>query len=78
MGTNLVGVFLQVGTALMLAHLTGCAAVKEKTAPCKRPTELTAYADDPRRPCVVMHAVNDPSSAFAAARIIEERSWKTF
>lgn len=73
-----MGAFFRMDILLMLALLTGCAAVKEKTAPCKRPTALTAYADDPRRACGRMHAVNGPSSAFAAAGIIEERSWKTF
>lgn len=54
--------------ALLLATLllTGCGTVKEKTAPCKRPAELTSYADDRRQSCGPMRSVNDPAAAFAA------------
>ena len=41
--------------------------VKEKTAPCKRPANLTSYAADPRQECGPMSSINgDRSAAFAA------------
>ncbi|MDX0574687.1 hypothetical protein GOD68_31545 [Sinorhizobium medicae] len=53
---------------LIAAALTGCGtAAKEKTAPCKRPANLTSYAPDPRQECGPMMSVNgDPAAAFAA------------
>jgi uncharacterized protein YceK len=54
-----------------VAALSGCGTVKEKTAPCKRPAELTSYADDPRQACGQMRAVNDPAAAFAAIGTFE-------
>jgi hypothetical protein len=54
------------GFLLALALLTGCGMSREKTAPCKRPAELTPYAHDPRQSCGPMQNVNDPASAFAA------------
>ena len=39
----------------LVLSLTGCASHKEVTAPCKRPAELTPFADD------------DPHSAAPAA-----------
>ncbi|WP_411196282.1 hypothetical protein [Rhizobium sp.] len=46
--------------------LSSCGTVKEKTAPCKRPAELTSYASDPAQGCGPMRRVNDPAAAFAA------------
>lgn len=53
---------------LVAAGVTGCAgAPKEKTAPCKRPANLTSYAEDPRQECGPMTSVNgNPSEALAA------------
>ncbi|WP_341487121.1 hypothetical protein [Pararhizobium sp. A13] len=51
---------------LAMAALSGCGTVKEKTAPCKRPAELSSYAQDPRQTCGAMRAINDPAAAFAA------------
>lgn len=51
---------------------TACGSVKEKTAPCKRPANLTSYDEDPRHDCGPMRAVNDPASAFAAIGIVEK------
>lgn len=52
---------------LMLCSLVGCGSVKEKSAPCKRPTNLTSYAEDPRRECGPMALVNiDYARALAA------------
>jgi uncharacterized protein YceK len=59
--------------ALTTATLAGCGTVKEKTAPCKRPANLSSYADDPRMDCGPMHAVNDPSAAFAAVGIEDRK-----
>ncbi len=58
--------FLPLGLLLAVALLTGCGTVKEKTAPCKRPADLTPYAHDPRHNCGSMGRVNDPAIAFAA------------
>ncbi|TIU19600.1 MAG: hypothetical protein E5W53_22295, partial [Mesorhizobium sp.] len=47
--------------------VAGCGTVKEKTAPCKRPANLTSYAADPRPECGPMSSINgNPSAAFAA------------
>jgi len=47
--------------------MTGCGTVKEKTAPCKRPANLTSFAEDPRRDCGPMALVNsDGADAIAA------------
>ncbi len=53
---------------LIAAGLAGCGtAAKEKTAPCKRPANLTSYAPDPRQVCGPMMSVNgDVAAAFAA------------
>ncbi|WP_226951473.1 hypothetical protein [Rhizobium terrae] len=53
------------------AVLASCGTVQEKTAPCKRPANLTSFAEDPRRECPGMRAVNDPTVAFAAIGIEE-------
>lgn len=53
---------------LIAGGLAGCGtAAKEKTAPCKRPANLTSYAPDARRECGPMMSVNgDAAAAFAA------------
>ncbi|PSH56567.1 hypothetical protein FY050_04760 [Phyllobacterium endophyticum] len=58
--------FLPMGLLVTAALLTGCGTVQEKTAPCKRPAEVTSYADDRRLSCGPMRSVNDPAIAFAA------------
>lgn len=55
--------------ALILPLLVGCGTVKEKTAPCKRPANLTSFAADLRYECGPMRAVNDPAAAFTAIGI---------
>ncbi len=61
---------LKLWAAIMVATIvTGCGTVKEKTAPCKRPAELSSFVEDPRHDCGPMHAVNDPASAFAAVGV---------
>lgn len=61
---------MRFGALLAIAiAVAGCGMVREKTAPCKRPAELTSFAADPRRDCGPMRAVNDPTSAFAAIGI---------
>jgi uncharacterized protein YceK len=47
-----------------VAGLGGCATVKEKTAPCKRPAALTAFANDPRQECGAMRLVLAPDARF--------------
>ncbi|WFS03363.1 hypothetical protein [Rhizobium tumorigenes] len=56
---------------LLAALPSGCAALKDKTAPCKRPAGLSSYAADPRRECGPMHPINDPALAFAAIGVID-------
>ncbi|MCP2138669.1 hypothetical protein J2S28_005793 [Rhizobium sp. SLBN-94] len=58
--------------AVLSVAATACGSVKEKTAPCKRPANLTSYAEDPRHDCGPMRTVNDPASAFAAIGIAEK------
>jgi len=53
---------------LIAASLAGCGtAAKEKTAPCKRPANLTSYAPDPRQECGSMMSVNGDAAAALAA-----------
>lgn len=66
MATKLPSRFLRLGFLIAAALLTSCGTVKEKTAPCKRPAELTSYGDDRRQSCGPMRSVNDPAAAFAA------------
>jgi hypothetical protein len=57
---------------VIAAGIAGCGTVKEKTAPCKRPANMTSYApDDPRQECGPMMNINgDASAAFAAIEAI--------
>lgn len=53
---------------VIVAGLAGCGtAAKEKTAPCKRPANLTSYAPDPRQECGRMTSVNGEAAAALAA-----------
>ncbi|RTM10865.1 MAG: hypothetical protein EKK31_01305 [Hyphomicrobiales bacterium] len=45
----------------------GCGTPKEKTAPCKRPANLTGYAADPRVECGPMQLINPDGRAALAA-----------
>lgn len=42
----------------ILMSISGCGTVKEKTAPCKRPANMTALVEDTRQECGPMQAVN--------------------
>lgn len=66
MATELMQAAARAGIIAIVAALSGCGSVKEKTAPCKRPAELSSFAEDPRQSCGPMHAVNDPAAAFTA------------
>ncbi|WP_312407099.1 hypothetical protein [Rhizobium sp.] len=61
-----------VVAAALVIGMVGCGtAAKEKTAPCKRPANLTSYGPDPRRDCPSMTSVNgNPSEALAAIRAL--------
>ncbi|UZX45527.1 hypothetical protein A6U84_25635 (plasmid) [Agrobacterium sp. 13-2099-1-2] len=51
----------------MLVVISGCGTVKEVSAPCKRPANLTAFVDDPRLDCGPMRSVNgDQTDALVA------------
>lgn len=53
---------------VIAAALAGCGtAAKEKTAPCKRPANLTSYAPDHRQECGPMMSVNAAAAAAFAA-----------
>ena len=54
---------------ISLVMLAGCGTAKEKTAPCKRPANLTSFAADARHHCGPMHAVNNPAADIAAIGI---------
>ncbi|MEY9772165.1 hypothetical protein ABIA14_004506 [Sinorhizobium fredii] len=56
---------------VIAAGIAGCGTVKEKTAPCKRPANMTSYAPDPRQECGPMMNINsNASEAFAAIEAI--------
>lgn len=54
--------------ALILALVAGgCGTPKEKTAPCKRPADLSSYVAEPRLGCGPMTMVNtDPAATLRA------------
>ncbi|KAB0567223.1 hypothetical protein F7Q93_20535 [Brucella pituitosa] len=56
---------------VLAASLAGCGTVKEKTSPCKRPANLTSFAEDIRQDCGPMAYINgDPATAIAAINSI--------
>ncbi|WP_273728774.1 hypothetical protein [Brucella gallinifaecis] len=68
MANNFPKIF--ISTAI-IASVVGCGTVKEKTAPCKRPANLTSFAEDIRQDCGPMAFVNgDPATAIAAINSI--------
>ncbi|MCR8493867.1 hypothetical protein ABDF71_26440 [Ochrobactrum sp. WV_118_8] len=72
MQTNIANIFLKffILTAIA-AGVAGCGTVKEKTAPCKRPANLTSFAEDIRHDCGPMAFINgDPATAIAAINSI--------
>lgn len=67
MATKTIKTAKFLSVIVIAAGIAGCGTVKEKTAPCKRPANLTSYAADPRQECGPMSSINgDPSAAFAA------------
>ncbi len=54
--------------------VSGCGTIKEKSAPCKRPANLTSYAsdNDPRHDCGPMAPVNTEQGALGAIFAITE------
>ncbi|MEJ5027501.1 hypothetical protein [Brucella anthropi] len=68
MANNFLKFFILTAIA---AGVVGCGTVKEKTAPCKRPANLTSFAEDIRQDCGPMTFVNgDPTTAIAAINSI--------
>jgi hypothetical protein len=67
---------LSPATALLAAlALAGCGTPREKTAPCKRPANLSSYAADIRVDCGPMVAVNaDRKAALTAIDDLAARS----
>jgi hypothetical protein len=55
---------------LLAAVVSGCGSVKEKTAPCRRPSTMTSYADD-GVVCGSPRPVNDPAAVFRAIGITD-------
>ncbi|WP_404947097.1 hypothetical protein [Rhizobium terrae] len=60
---------------LVAAALAGCgSASQDKTAPCKRPAELTSFAPNPITDCGKMTKVNgDANAALAAIDALADR-----
>ncbi|MER9651064.1 hypothetical protein [Mesorhizobium sp. M0199] len=72
MGTKRTKTATVMAIFVVVAALSGCGTVKEKTAPCKRPANLTSYAPDPPLECgSMMHVNGGASAAFAAIEAIE-------
>ncbi|MDT6942452.1 hypothetical protein RI570_20575 [Brucella pseudogrignonensis] len=72
MQTNIAITFLKCFIfAAITACVAGCGTVKEKTAPCKRPANLTSFAEDIRQDCGPMAFVNgDQATAIDAINSI--------
>ncbi|MGV1760537.1 hypothetical protein ACQZ6F_27385 [Rhizobium sp. A22-96] len=66
--TKLIGFLLPLAVTL-----AGCGTATEKTAPCKRPANLTSFAEDVRSQCGPAQPVNDPIQAFAAIGILNRK-----
>ncbi|PJR91236.1 hypothetical protein CN878_02005 [Ochrobactrum sp. 695/2009] len=56
-----------VASIIASVLLAGCGTVKEKTAPCKRPANLTSFAENTRKDCGPMALVNSDGTAAQAA-----------
>ena len=54
-------------TLVLCALLAACGTPKEKTAPCKRPANLSSYTSEPRRECGPASPVNTDRDAALAA-----------
>ncbi|AVA25788.1 hypothetical protein QA648_22375 (plasmid) [Rhizobium sp. CB3171] len=52
--------------------MTACGTVKEKTAPCKRPANLTSFTEAAEKDCGPLRPVNDPVAAFAALGVADQ------
>lgn len=52
---------------LLALSLCACAVPKEKTAPCKRPANLTSYAPAPSSGCGPLSPINPDRKAVLAA-----------
>lgn len=66
MATKVTRTAKVLSLVVIAAGVAGCGTVKEKTAPCKRPANLTSYAPDSRQECgPMMHVNGDASAAFA-------------
>ena len=58
-------------TIVLCALLAACGTPKEKTAPCKRPANLSSYASEPHRECGPTLPVNaDRDAALAAINML--------
>ncbi|MDK4741341.1 hypothetical protein PH547_20860 [Rhizobium sp. CNPSo 3464] len=63
-----------LGALLIVGFLlVACGTVKEKTAPCKRPANLTSFAEAPRKDCGPLRPVNDSVAAFAALGVADQQ-----
>lgn len=65
------GPHASLAAILVAAFLSSCATVKDETAPCKRPTGLAFYSEDPRKACGPMKPINDPALAFERIGVID-------
>lgn len=55
--------------AFTLTLLAACGTIKEKTSPCKRPTELTGFAQEPMI-CGSMERFDQTDAAIAIQDIL--------
>ncbi|UCI10721.1 hypothetical protein [Mesorhizobium sp. B1-1-8] len=56
--------FVQISAVLLL---TACGTPKEKSAPCKRPPDVSSYTAEPRLECGPVRPVNPDRRAALAA-----------
>lgn len=55
----------------LISVLSACGTVKEKTSPCKRPTELLGFYQEPMN-CGSMELINQSEAALALHELIGE------
>ena len=56
---------------VLISVLSACGTVKEKTSPCKRPTELLGFYQEPMN-CGSMELINQTEAALALHELIGE------
>lgn len=62
-------IFSASAVILISSILAACGTVKEKTSPCKRPTELLGFYQEPMN-CGSMELINQSEAALAIHELI--------